>query len=694
MRLFSTPPLVLLSLFAISTMASSVKAGSPASNTVDDPRVIALYADESSVTTKKLASALATTTVGVRVGANRANSAAEKPISETRGYSYSKDNGLGGISRHGDAVRPIRISAKQGATTIRRSNGDLIVECRGANDTTVLTAATAAARGAWLVIVKGQTCVGSDITIPNLRIEEGGLLKPVTSHTVTLSGNFSAGPYQVFTNALPGQGTVSISGNKTTTEIIPQWWGATGDGTSDDTAALNQAFAQVGQGVFVPKGSYKTTATLASPVCSAISGAGRDSTIFLPSATVKAFMKVYSGVLVLRGFQVDGAATANATGLLFGDGTSFSPWGGQVEMVRIRNFRGASGVGVRIADALKSSFTHVTVEGCGIDLLAQRITGGYPTTITFRNCQFNTATTKGVKLVDGHSLIFDGCVFESNAEEGVILLPNAGGTLENIALVNGCWFEDNSRGDPRRFQFAAGDGTGLGHATIRPIVRDAFFAGANGTAKAINLNGSAVAGFVIDNVQVPHLSDEIKIENGAYGMLSNFPGNLDASVVVSSTSDSVHLYGRGQIRFPVAQNPSSDPNTLDDYREGVFTPTLVLGGGTVTYSQQTGSYTKIGRLVTVQILITIKVATKPSGSLEVRSLPFAASAGQKGAVSIQGDALANAPVTCLVGTVIAGDSAIRVHRFDAGALVNPGSEIQDGTTLSITATYEANHGRP
>lgn len=51
--------------------------------------------------------------------------------------------------------------------------------------------------------------------------------------------------------------------------------------------------------------------------------------------------------------------------------------------------------------------------------------------------------------------------------------------------------------------------------------------------------------------------------------------------------------GAGQIKFPAAQNPSADPNTLDDYEEGTWTPSL---GGTATYSQQAGAYTKIGNL--------------------------------------------------------------------------------------------------
>src|SRR5438034_7611506 len=101
--------------------------------------------------------------------------------------------------------------------------------------------------------------------------------------------------------------------------------------------------------------------------------------------------------------------------------------------------------------------------------------------------------------MDGHSLTFDGCVFESNRQEGVLMLPISGDALENINFVNGCWFEDNYAADSTKYQFVAGDGTALGGGLIRPVLRDVFFAGSGKTAKALLLNGNAVAGFIIDN---------------------------------------------------------------------------------------------------------------------------------------------------------------------------------------------------
>lgn len=68
---------------------------------------------------------------------------------------------------------------------------------------------------------------------------------------------------------------------------------------------------------------------------------------------------------------------------------------------------------------------------------------------------------------------------------------------------------------------------------------------------------------------------------------------------------------------------STSSNTLDSYEEGTFTPTVEGGttAGTATYSQQQGSYTKVGNLVTVWIRLNYS-GGNGSGSLQIKGLPF------------------------------------------------------------------------
>jgi hypothetical protein len=81
----------------------------------------------------------------------------------------------------------------------------------------------------------------------------------------------------------------------------------------------------------------------------------------------------------------------------------------------------------------------------------------------------------------------------------------------------------------------------------------------------------------------------------------------------------------GQIKFPATQNASSDANTLDDYEEGTWTPTLGGSSGDptgITYDGQYGYYVKIGKQVYVSCVVGWTTYTGGSNSIFIRGLPF------------------------------------------------------------------------
>ncbi len=82
--------------------------------------------------------------------------------------------------------------------------------------------------------------------------------------------------------------------------------------------------------------------------------------------------------------------------------------------------------------------------------------------------------------------------------------------------------------------------------------------------------------------------------------------------------------GSGQITFPSTQNPSADANTLDDYEEGTFNPTVTAAGGASgqTYSSQVGNYVKIGQFVCASFAVTLSAAGTLTGIVQVGGLPF------------------------------------------------------------------------
>ena len=98
-------------------------------------------------------------------------------------------------------------------------------------------------------------------------------------------------------------------------------------------------------------------------------------------------------------------------------------------------------------------------------------------------------------------------------------------------------------------------------------------------------------------------------------------GNVGVGVTPSGSGGCLQL--KSGITFPATQVASSDANTLDDYEEGTFTPTIVgtSAAGTGTYTTQLGNYTKIGRIVTCDISL-VWTAHTGTGNIDIGGLPF------------------------------------------------------------------------
>ena len=91
----------------------------------------------------------------------------------------------------------------------------------------------------------------------------------------------------------------------------------------------------------------------------------------------------------------------------------------------------------------------------------------------------------------------------------------------------------------------------------------------------------------------------------------------------TTTTNGGKLQVSNGITFPATQVACTDVNTLDDYEEGTWTPTI-LGSSTAgagTYSAQGGLYTKTGNTVVVQFVVSWTAHTG-TGNLLIGGLPF------------------------------------------------------------------------
>ena len=111
------------------------------------------------------------------------------------------------------------------------------------------------------------------------------------------------------------------------------------------------------------------------------------------------------------------------------------------------------------------------------------------------------------------------------------------------------------------------------------------------------------------------------IIDGTTGITNNSGTLISASTVgVGGTTPAASGAG---ITFPATQSASTDANTLDDYEEGTWTPTVIALSGTfTTVGACSGQYTKIGRQVNVTYTINITTLGTGAGGFEVTNLPF------------------------------------------------------------------------
>lgn len=123
-------------------------------------------------------------------------------------------------------------------------------------------------------------------------------------------------------------------------------------------------------------------------------------------------------------------------------------------------------------------------------------------------------------------------------------------------------------------------------------------------------------------------------QNGAPGFIVLQMGNTagaaisfnkgDGTASLQILSNGVLSLLDGQLLFPATQKPSSDPNTFDDYREGVWSPTITGTGGASgqIYDVQAGYSLKWGRYVVLTFNVALSTLGTISGNVCIGNLPI------------------------------------------------------------------------
>ena len=158
-------------------------------------------------------------------------------------------------------------------------------------------------------------------------------------------------------------------------------------------------------------------------------------------------------------------------------------------------------------------------------------------------------------------------------------------------------------------------------------------------------------------------------------------GGTDALAIASLTGYVAPV----PVIFPATQVPSSDPNTLDDYEEGTWTPSV---GGSATYNYQLGGYIKVGKLV--YIIGDMNILVIGTGSTNTLSgLPFAVDTNGHAAPVAYFNGIALSEIF-VVGVLMPSTSTMK-FRGQAAADANIDSDIAlfgSGATVAFSAVYQ------
>jgi hypothetical protein len=221
-------------------------------------------------------------------------------------------------------------------------------------------------------------------------------------------------------------------------------YGATGDGVTDDTAAIQAAITYAasinGCNIFVPQGTYACNSAIIFPATSigiSLIGEGRDNTLLGGAKIVYtgtaakfiSFADITSRFITFDNLDIS-ASNAAFTGTLI-ELQVYDLCLNQVHLSAIT--AGATA----LINILSSVDVYMTQ--CFFRDATNNVLGAAVNACVFDQCDFGAYTSYAVNITSAQATSFIGCAFEQNADN-----VRAGGITGSYQGLNvtGCWFGD------------------------------------------------------------------------------------------------------------------------------------------------------------------------------------------------------------------------------------------------------------
>jgi len=207
-----------------------------------------------------------------------------------------------------------------------------------------------------------------------------------------------------------------------------------------------------------------------------------------------------------------------------------------------------------------------------------------------------------------------------------------------------------------------------------------------------NDGGSGITAVTID------MSVGGQIQGSALGVANptfSFDNDTDTGMT-RPTADTLQFVCGGTVKNRISSDgllfnsDTAAANALDDYEEGTWTPVLTrVSAPNIAFTVEEANYTKIGRMVTVQMGLLITGVTAQGSSVTfVDGLPFnngGIAYSSTGSVGMN-SAFASECHVCQIGGN--SDNTINFHADNIG-FANLATDFTNGGRLYCSLTYEA-----
>jgi hypothetical protein len=110
-----------------------------------------------------------------------------------------------------------------------------------------------------------------------------------------------------------------------------------------------------------------------------------------------------------------------------------------------------------------------------------------------------------------------------------------------------------------------------------------------------------------------------------FGSISTIANDSVTAAARFNVRTGICAYPNGQgIDFSASAGGGAASSLLDDYEEGTWTIGLTFGGASVgmTFTNNTGQYTKVGRQVTVTAYLQTSLIGSSTGAAAITGLPY------------------------------------------------------------------------